>query len=261
VSGLLTGQVAFVTGGARGIGQAVVQRLAEEGARVMLGDIDAAQAEAVAEELRARGLEVRGTALDVTDQDSVERAAEACAGALGDASILVANAGVLVLQPVLELSLERWQQTLDVNLTGVFLCCRAFGKRMIHAGRAGRILVTSSLFGTRGGRDNGAYSASKFGVIGLVQSLAAELAPHGVLVNAVCPGQVKTEMMVKLVDDFAALRHRSPEEVRQELIARIPVGRMAAPVDVADVFVFLASPLARYITGQSIMVDGGLAVG
>jgi NAD(P)-dependent dehydrogenase (short-subunit alcohol dehydrogenase family) len=260
MSDLLTGRTAFVTGGARGIGRAVVERFAEEGARVMVGDVAGDDVEALAVGLRERGLDVRATTLDVTDPSSVEAAADACERAFGAADVLVANAGILLLEPVLDMPLEHWRRVLDVNLTGAFLCCRTFGQRMLAAGGGGRILVTSSLFGTRGGRDNGAYSASKFGVIGLVESLAAELAPHDILVNAVCPGQVNTEMMQQLFRDLAESRRTGAHDIERELLAKIPLGRMAAPAEVADVFVFLASPLARYVTGQSVIVDGGSTV-
>jgi NAD(P)-dependent dehydrogenase (short-subunit alcohol dehydrogenase family) len=261
MSGLLAERVSFITGGARGIGLALAERFAEEGSQVMLADIQGEAAEAAAAELRARGFDVRSVALDVTDSDSVEAAAEACSHELGDPDVLVANAGILLLQPVLEMPVESWKRVLDVNLTGVFLCCRTFARRMVDAQRGGRIVVTSSLFGRRGGRENGAYSASKFGVIGLVESLAAELAPHDVLVNAVCPGQVDTEMMRQLFRDRAKQRRVAPEAVEQELLAKIPLGRMATPAEIADVFVFLASPLSRYVTGQSVIVDGGSQIG
>lgn len=258
---LLDGRVSFVTGGAQGIGLELVRRFAAEGARVMIGDIRADEAERQAERLRENGFDVRAVALDVTDPVSVEHAAEVCAKQLGEPEVLVANAGILHLQPVLEMSLETWCRVLDVNLTGVFLCCKTFARRMVRTDRGGRIIVTSSLFGRRGGRENGAYSASKFGVIGLVESLAAELAPYGVLVNAVCPGQVDTEMMRKLVHDRSEVRGVDPDVVESELIGRIPLGRMASPSEVADVFVYLASPLSRYVTGQSLIVDGGMQVG
>jgi NAD(P)-dependent dehydrogenase (short-subunit alcohol dehydrogenase family) len=261
MSGLLADRTAFITGGARGIGRALVERFAEEGARVVCGDIAENAAEATASELRQRGLTVRATTVDVTDPASVEAAADACEREFGIADVLVANAGMLLLEPVLEIEPERWRRVLDVNLTGAFLCCRTFGQRMVTARRGGRILVTSSLFGTRGGRDNAAYSASKFGVIGLVESLAAELASDQILVNAVCPGQVDTQMMQQLFRDRAASREMSAGEIEGAMQKQIPIGRMATPAEVADVFVFLASPLSRYVTGQSIVVDGGSSVG
>lgn len=257
MSALLDGRVAFVTGGAQGIGRAVAERFTEEGARVMIGDIRLDAARATAEGMPgALAVEV-----DVRDPSSLEHAERVCREELGPADVVVANAGVLVLAPVLELSVDDWRRTLDINLTGAFHTCRAFARPMVDSGRGGRIIVTSSLFGRRGGRENGAYSATKFGVIGLVQSLAAELAEHGVLVNAVCPGQVDTEMMRELSAKRAQLRGTSASAVADELLARIPLGRLATPREVADVFVYLASSLASYVTGQSLVVDGGMQIG
>jgi len=258
---LLEGKIAFVTGGARGIGLAVADRFCEEGARVVLGDIRAEKAEAAAEGLRRAGHAAAAMKLDVTDEDSVEDAARACEVTYGGVDVLVANAGLLYLAPVVEMGREAWERVLAVNLTGTFLSCKAFAQRMVERGEGGRIIVTSSLFGRRGGRENAAYSASKFGVIGLAESLAAELAPHGILVNAVCPGQVATEMMAELFEQRGALRGADAGRVEAELLARIPLGRMASPREIGDVFVFLASDLSGYVTGQSLIVDGGWAVG
>lgn len=261
MSPLLGGKTAFVTGGARGIGFAVAERFCDEGARVVLGDVRLEEAEASAGKLRATGHDASAVGLDVTDEVSVEEAARACADAYGGADVVVANAGIIHLAPVLEMGREDWERTLSVNLTGAFLTCKAFARSMVERGEGGRILVTSSLFGRRGGRENGAYSASKFGAIGLVESMAAELAPHGVLVNAVCPGQVATEMMSELFEQRADLRNLDTGRVEAEMIARIPLGRMAGPREIADVFVFLASDLSGYVTGQSLVVDGGWSVG
>jgi NAD(P)-dependent dehydrogenase (short-subunit alcohol dehydrogenase family) len=256
MSELLEGRVAFITGGAQGIGRAVAERFAREGARVMIGDIDLDAARAAAEALPG----AEAVQLDVSDPDAVERAEVACRDRLGPADVVVANAGILVLAPALELGLEAWQRSLDVNLTGAFLTCRTFARAMVERGE-GRIIVTSSLYGRRGGRENVAYAATKFGVIGLVESLAAELAAHGVMVNAVCPGQVDTQMMRELFVRRATLQDRSASDVADDLLARIPVGRLAGVEEIADVFVYLASPLSRYVTGQSLVVDGGMQVG
>lgn len=250
-----------MTGGARGIGLAVAERFCEEGARVVLGDIRADETEAAAEELRTAGHSAAATALDVTDEASVEEAARACEETHGGVDVLVANAGLLYLAPVVEMDLKAWERVLAVNLTGAFLTCRAFARRMVERGEGGRIALTSSLFGRRGGRENAAYSASKFGVIGLTESLADELAPHGILVNAVCPGQVATEMMAELFEQRASIRGVEAGWVEDEMIAKIPLGRMASPREIGDIFVFLASPLSGYVTGQSIVVDGGWTVG
>jgi NAD(P)-dependent dehydrogenase (short-subunit alcohol dehydrogenase family) len=258
---LLEGKTAFVTGGARGIGLAIAARYAEEGARVVLGDVRLAEAEESAAELRGAGHEAAAVALDVTDEDSVEGAALACRERYGGVDVVVANAGVLHLAPVAEIDLKDWRRVIDVNLTGTFLTLKVFARRMVERGTGGRMIVNSSVFGRRSGRENGAYSASKFGAIGLVEALAAEVAPHGILVNAVCPGQIETPMMHELFRERAELRGMSPGEVEAEMLRRIPLGRMADAREIGDVFVFLASDLSRYVTGQSIVVDGGWTVG
>lgn len=261
MAGLLHRRVAFVTGGARGIGFAVAQRYLAEGARVMIGDVREDEAAASAARLGGPEGGAHAVGLDVTDADSVDAALATCEAALGVPDVMVANAGVLLLRPVVETPPAEWRRVLEVNLTGAFLCCRAFARAMTGEVTDGRIIVTSSLFGRRGGRENGAYSASKFGVIGLVESLAAELAPHGILVNAVCPGLVDTAMLRQLFHDRAELRGVEPEAVAEELLAKVPLGRLAREAEVADVFVHLASPLARYVTGQALVVDGGAQVG
>jgi NAD(P)-dependent dehydrogenase (short-subunit alcohol dehydrogenase family) len=257
---LLDGRVAVVTGAARGIGRTVAERYLSCGAQVVVADV--AGAEVTADELAVdHPGRVVGLPVDVTDEDSVRALREQAVAALGGIDVVVANAGVLLLQPVLEMPLAQWQRVLDVNLTGTFLTCRELGRQLVEQGRGGRIIVSSSLFGTRGGRGNGAYSASKFGMVGLVQSLAAELAPHGITANAVCPGQVDTPMLQQLFVDRAASSGRSPEDVRQDLLDTIPLGRLAPPEEIADVYVYLASSLSSYVTAQSLVVDGGCQVG
>lgn len=252
---LLDGRSAFITGGAQGIGLAVARAFLRHGASVTVADV-AADALRSAE---AEGL--RAVLLDVTDPDATERAADEAAAAQGGIDVAVANAGILVLQPALQLGLEAWRRVLDVNLTGAFLTATTLGRRMVERGGGGRIILTSSLFGLRGGVENTAYSASKFGMIGLMQCLAAELAPHGILVNAVCPGQVDTPMLDSLFTERAALQHTSAATLRAAFESRIPVRRLGTREEVADTYVYLASPLSSYVTGQSIVVDGGWQLG
>jgi NAD(P)-dependent dehydrogenase (short-subunit alcohol dehydrogenase family) len=260
-NGLLEGKVAAVTGASRSIGLAVARRYAEEGASVLIADIDAEGAEAAAAALVDAGGRAAAVHVDVTDDASVDAAVAACVETYGRVDIAVANAGILHLAPLTETEPAAWRRVIDVNLTGVFLTLRAFGARLVEQGEGGCLIATSSLFGVRGGRENVAYAATKFGVVGLVQCAAADLAPHGITVNAVAPGQVTTPMGEQLVADKASLRGVPPQQIRDEIDARIPLGRMASVEEIADGFVYLASPLARYVTGTTQLVDGGWMVG
>ncbi len=257
---LLDGRVAIVTGASRSIGLAVARRMAANGAAVMLVDIDAAGVAEAAEGLRAEGYRTAAIGADVTDEAGVGDAVTACKEAFGRLDIGVANAGVLHLAPIVDTTKAQWQRVIDVNLTGAFVSLRAFAQAMIEQGEGGRLIATSSLFGRRGGRENVAYAASKFGVIGLVESAAADLAPYEITVNAVCPGQIRTPMGDQVVSDKAALRGVTPESIVADMVGRIPIGRLGSVDEVADTYVYLASPLARYVTGTSILVDGGWMV-
>jgi len=255
---LLAGRGTVITGGARGIGLTVGERFVAAGAGVVLADVDADGARREATRLSdGAAAAVLGAAVDVTDEASVAALVEEAVSGLGHVDVVVINAGILHLAPVLDTELDAWRRVLDVNLTGAFVTARAFGRLMIDQGRGGRVIMSSSLFGLRGGRDNGAYSATKFGMVGLAQCLAAEWASHGITVNSVCPGQVDTPMMQQLFRDRAASRGTTEETVAAELLAKIPMGRLADPAEIADVYVFLASQLSRYITGQALVADGG----
>jgi len=259
---LLEGEVALVTGAADGIGLAVARRFAAEGACVALADIRAEAAEDAAGGLRDAGHDAIALAMDVGDEESTEAAIGACVEQLGGLDVVVANAGIIHLAPAVDLELAQFRRVLEVNLVGAFLTCRAAARQMIAAGTPGRLILTSSLFGIRGGRGNAAYSASKFGAIGLAECLAADLAPHNILVNAVCPGQIDTPLLRKTVAEKAALPAAGGvRDVAREMVASIPLGRLGDPDEVSDVFVFLASRLARYVTGQALVVDGGMTVG
>lgn len=262
VSPLLRGRTAVVTGAARGIGLSIATRLAENGANVALIDLDAAQTEAAAQEIqRATGIQAVGLAADVTDAVRMHEAADEINHAIGPVDVVVPNAGILVLKPALEITPQQFEDVLRVNLLGVFLTATEFARRMVGTVSDGRIVFTSSLFGLRGGAGNAAYAASKFGIIGLAQSMAAELAPNGIRVNSVCPGQIESAMIEQLFEDRAAAAGTTPSSERAAFARHIPLGGLGDPRDVADTFVYLASALSSYVTGQHIVVDGGWSVG
>ena len=252
----------MVTGAARGIGFSIAERLAAHGAAVALLDLDADRTEAAAAAVAsATGSPTLGLAADVTDADGLREAADLIAENLGSVDVVIPNAGVLLLKPVLDIGSADFDAVLRVNLLGAFQTATEFARRMVDTGREGRVIFTSSLFGTRGGAGNAAYSASKFGVLGLMQSMAADLAPAGIRVNAVCPGQIDSAMIHQLFKDRAAAAGTSAAAERADFIRHIPLGALGDPKDVADTYVYLASPLSSYVTGQHVVVDGGWSIG
>jgi 3-oxoacyl-[acyl-carrier protein] reductase len=242
----LHGKHALVTGGNRGIGRTISERLADAGADVA---VFARSEQSVAEAARAlSGRGVRGLALvgDVGSDADVERAWDTLMKEFGRLDILVNNAGITRDGLLLRMKPEDWHAVLDVNLTGAFRWCRLAAKQMLRQ-KSGTIINISSIVGVIGNPGQTNYAASKAGLIGFSKSLAVELAARGITVNVIAPGFIETEMT-----------HELGEEAQAEFLSRIPLGKLGTTGDVADLTVFLASPMSDYITGQVICVDGGL---
>lgn len=249
----------FVTGGASGIGAAVVLLAAERGARIAVVDADGAQAERTAAEATRRGaLEAIAIDADVRDELQVERALERCAEQLGTPAAILANAGVELNGPPHELPLQQWQRSLDVNLTGAFLTARLAIRRLLAEGAAGSVVCTSSpaAFLGHAGGGNAAYAASKGGLTALVRSLAIDYAGDGIRVNAVVPGATDTPMLT--VGVAAAERERTRAELVERAREQIPLRRMGEPVEIARAVWWLWSHESSYVTGSHLVVDGGL---
>jgi sorbitol-6-phosphate 2-dehydrogenase len=255
----LLDQVAIVTGGAQGLGRAICLRLAAEGAHVVVADLKADEARATAEEIAAatdrRALAV---ATDVTDEAQVAALVDGAVDEFGRLDILVANAGIVLSGPVEEFPVEHWRLVMEVNLVGYFLCAKHAARVMKPQGR-GAIVQINSKSGKKGSMKNSAYAASKFGGIGLTQSIALELAEFGVRVNAVCPGNLLDSPLWvnSLYAQYAARLGISEAEVRQRYIDQVPMKRGCTYEDVTNAVIFLASDQSNYMTGQAINVTGG----
>ena len=241
----LTGQTAFVTGSTRGIGLAIARELHQAGARVAIVGRDQARAEAVAAELGERAAAV---SCDVASAAQVDAAIAAAEAVLGPITVLVNNAGLTRDNLLIRLSDADWDQVLDANLKGAFHTMRAVAKGMMKR-RQGRIINISGVVGIMGNKGQANYAASKAGLIGLTKAVAQEYASRNVLVNCVAPGFIETDMTAAL-----------PPEASAALLSAIPLGRFGRPDEIAGAVLFLASDLARYITGHVLVVDGGMAM-
>ncbi|MFB9754641.1 SDR family NAD(P)-dependent oxidoreductase [Paenibacillus hodogayensis] len=241
------GQTVMITGAGRGIGKAISCRFAGEGARLALLSDGEADLLETAGELAQAGAEVMTYVVDVSDQQQVEKTVEAAAAAFGRIDVLVNNAGIAWEEPVLDIKPDHWRKIIDVNLNGMFWTAQAVAKRMAMQG-GGAIINMASTNGLVGEANYAHYNASKGGVVLLTKTMAIELGAKGIRVNAVCPGYIQTPMS-EAID--------SPEFIREYVRAKIPLGRIGKPEDVAGVFAFLASADAAFITGETIVVDGG----
>ena len=242
-------QVAVVTGAGRGIGHAIAVRLAKEGARVASVSRTESNAQKTADEINTnRADAAKAYAVDVADQTAVQEAAAKIFADFGRVDILVNNAGVTRDGLSMRMSMEDWDTVLNTNLKGAFNFIQAVMRPMIKQ-RSGRIINISSIAGLTGNAGQANYSASKAGLIGLTKTLARELASRGITVNAVAPGLIETDMTTVLSD-----------EIRQAILQKVPLGKLGEPDDIAGAVAYLASPEAKYITGQVLTVDGGMVM-
>ena len=252
----LDGEVAWITGGGRGIGRAIALTLADAGARVVVSARSADEISSVEREIGARGGQALALACDVTSGDDVNRTFETIVERFGRVDILINNAGFVESAPLSRLDPALWQKTIDVNLTGTYRCTRAALPAMLQRGR-GRIVNVASVAARTGYPYTAAYCAAKHGVLGLTRALAVETAAKGVTVNAVCPGWVDTAMTASSIRAIVRATGRSEADARRSLEEMNPQHRLIQPEEVAAVVLFLAGPGAAGITGQGYGVDGG----
>ncbi|HHY67696.1 glucose 1-dehydrogenase [Kyrpidia sp.] len=255
---VLRGKTAIITGAGRGIGRAIALALVRDGAWVCVNDVRRELAESVVREIAKEGGESFSFIGDVTDEEAVGCLVQECVQQWGHVDILVANAGIAQVKPALELTVQDWKHMLEVNVLGVVLCNVAAAKQMIRQGSGGKIINACSIAGQQGFDMLSHYSASKFAVRGWTQAFAKEVASYGITVNAYCPGIVDTDMWKQIDEEFSRINKKAGGETFREYAARALLGRPETPEDVAKLVRFLAGPEGDFITGQSIVVDGGI---
>ena len=244
----LNNKVALITGAARGIGRSIALLFAKEGADIVVADVNLQEAEKTAGDIEALGRRSLALAVDVTDYAKVEEALNKILDKFTKVDILVNNAGITKDNLLLRMSEQEWDAVLNVNLKGTFNCIKAVSRPMVKQ-RGGKIISIASIIGLMGNPGQANYSASKAGIIALTKTVAKELASRNINANAVAPGFIQTEMTAKL-----------SEEVKEKMKAAIPLCKLGTPEDVAQVCLFLASEDSNYITGQTIVVDGGMVM-
>jgi 3-oxoacyl-[acyl-carrier protein] reductase len=244
----LKGKVSFITGGARGIGFEIALAFARHGADIILGDIDQANLDKAVQELQTYGVKVEGYIHDVSNLKSCEEVIKKTTDRFGRVDILVNNAGITRDTLLMRMSEDDFDRVITINLKGTFNCTKVVSRIMMRQ-RYGRIINIASVIGLIGNAGQVNYASSKAGIIGLTKSVAREFASRNVTVNAIAPGYIQTEMTKKL-----------PEEVTSRMLQNIPLGRPGTPLDVANAALFLASEYASYMTGQVLVVDGGMVM-
>lgn len=247
-------KVALVTGSARGIGRAIALRLAQDGFTLALADLNTDGLAEVTEVIRARGGAAHPLGADLSDLTQVERVVGEAAQ-VGDLQVVVNNAGRVIIHPFFDVTEAEWDAVLALDLKTVFFAMQYAARRMTHGGR---IVNISSISGRSGRADQAAYAVAKAGVISLTRSAALALAPHGITVNAICPGVVDTPMTREVHHNRARQQNITFEESLARMVQKIPLGRLETPEDVANGVSFLCSRDASYITGQTLNVDGGM---
>lgn len=245
----VNGKVALVTGASRGIGREIALELAREGANVVVNYSGSeAKANEVVDEIKSMGREALAIQCNVADSDSVQSMVKETISHFGALDILVNNAGITKDNLLMRMKENEWDDVININLKGVFLCTKAVTRQMMKQ-RSGRIINISSIVGVSGNPGQANYVAAKSGVIGLTKTAARELAPRGITVNAIAPGFISTDMTDQL-----------PEDVRNEMLKQIPLNRFGDPKDIAKVVSFMASESSSYMTGQTLHIDGGMVM-